>query len=192
MARIIATLAIVALVSTPAFADIKIGDKAPNFANLPGTDDEKYGLKDYKKDVLVVCITCNHCPVAVMYEDRNIEFAKNFGDKVDFVAINVNTGEQDRMPKMKERAKDKGFNFSYLFDESQEIARQLGAKVTPEYYVFNKDRELIYRGAMDNSNNAKNADENYLKAAVEAALKGSKPETVSTKARGCGVRYTSK
>lgn len=190
MARIVAALALVAFVSAPALAaPIKIGDKAPEFKNLPGTDDEKHGLKDYKKDVLVVCITCNHCPVAVAYEDRNIKFAKNYAEKVDFVAINVNPGEADGLPKMKERAKDKGFNHDYLIDESQQIARQLGARVTPEYYVFNKDRELIYHGAMDDSNNASKVEKTFLADAVEAALKGTKPETVETKARGCGVRF---
>src|SRR4051794_17952237 len=74
---------------------IKIGDAAPTFTGLPGVDGKKHALADYKQDVLVVCITCNHCPVAVAYEDRIINFVKKYGSKVGFVAINVNNLEAD-------------------------------------------------------------------------------------------------
>src|SRR5205823_1502121 len=128
-----------------------IGSSAPNFKDLPGVDGKKHALSDYKKDVLVICITCNHCPVAVAYEDRIIEFNKKYGKKIDFVAVNVNNLEADKLDKMKIRAQEKGFNFPYLYDESQELARSLNAKVTPEFYVFNKDRKLVYWGPLDNS-----------------------------------------
>ena len=94
---------------------IKIGAAAPTYANLPGVDGKSHSLADLKdKDVVVLVITCNHCPVAVGYEDRIVEFAKKHagsGSKVGFVAINVNTIEADKLPRMVERAKEKGFNF---------------------------------------------------------------------------------
>ena len=111
---------------------------------------------------------------------------------LDFVAINVNNNEADKLPKMIERAKEKGFNFDYLYDPSQQIGKQLGARVTPEFYVFNKDRELVYHGAMDENNNAAKAGTNFLAEAVQATLEGGEVKTAETRARGCGVQYESR
>src|SRR5207302_11015687 len=98
---------------------LNIGDAAPVFSGLEGTDGRSHSLADFKdKDVLVVAVTTNHCPVAMAYEDRLAVFGKKHAgpdSKVGFIAINVNTGEEDRLPKMTERAKDKGFSFPYAF-----------------------------------------------------------------------------
>jgi peroxiredoxin len=168
---------------------LNVGDAAPSFSKLEGVDGKMHSLSDLKKDVAVVIITCNHCPVAVAYEDRIIDFTKKFGDKVDVVAINVNNLEADKLPAMKVRAKDKGFNFSYIYDPTQQIGKAYGASVTPEFFVIGKDRKITYMGAMDDSNNPASAKTNYLEAAVEAALKGSAPATKETRARGCSVKY---
>jgi peroxiredoxin len=174
---------------------LKIGDAAPDFSALPGVDGKEHALSDYKdKDVLVVVITCNHCPVAVGYEDRIVSFTKKYaGDaksKVGVVAINVNNLEADKLDKMKIRAEEKGFNFPYLYDASQKVGRSLGASVTPEFYVFNKDRKLVYHGSMDNSQT--NPTKNYLEPAVDSALKGETPAVQETKAFGCSVKYEKK
>jgi len=184
----------IGLVNAGGANKLEIGAPAPTFTGLPGIDGKKYSLGDFKdKDVLVVCITCNHCPVAVAYEDRMIDFAKKHaGDKgkVAFVAINVNTGEADRLDKMQIRAKERGFNFTYLYDESQQIARALNASVTPEFYVFNKERKLVYWGSMDDRQNE--PTKSYLEPAVQSALKGETPVVARTKAFGCGVQYNAK
>jgi peroxiredoxin len=196
MIRPAAVLMAVVALTLPAVAGefnkkLNIGDPAPVFKDLEATDGHKYSLDSFKdKDVLVVCITCNHCPVAVAYEDRLINFAKKYGgkdSKVGLIAINVNNLEADKLPKMKERANEKGFNFVYAYDPSQKIGRDLGASVTPEFFVFGKDRKVIYMGAMDDSQNSPKV--NYLEAAVEAALKGETPKTKETRARGCSVKY---
>jgi peroxiredoxin len=180
----------------PAFAGqfnkkLSIGDTAPDFSKLEGVDGKTYSLDTFQdKDVIVVCITCNHCPVAVAYEDRIISFAKKHAgpdSKVAFIAINVNNLDADKLPRMKERAKEKGFNFPYVYDPSQKVGRDLGASVTPEFFVYNKDRKLVYMGALDDSQS--NPKVNYLEPAVEAALKGETPKTQETRARGCGVKY---
>jgi peroxiredoxin len=172
---------------------LNIGDAAPAWENLPGTDDKTHSLADLKgKDVVVVVFTCNSCPVAVGYEDRIIALAQKYAGKegkVAVVAINVNVIEEDRLPKMRERAKEKGFTFPYLFDETQKIARAYGALYTPEFFVLNKDRKVVFMGAMDNKNKAEDAKINYLEPAVEAALKGDKPQTAETQGRGCLIRY---
>jgi peroxiredoxin len=169
---------------------ISIGDSAPQFS-AKGTDGKDYTLDSFKdKDVLVICVTCNHCPVAVAYEDRIIDFAKKHAGKVGFVAINVNLGEDDLLPKMKDRAKEKGFNFPYAIDETQKVGRDLGASRTPEFFVFNKDRKLVYQGAMDDDMSEPKV--NYLAAAVDATLKGARVATAETRVRGCPVQYTNK
>ncbi len=161
---------------------VKVGDAGPDFTNLPGTDETNHSLADFKKDVVVVIITCNHCPTAVAYEDRIIAFTKKYGDKVDVVAINVNNQEADKLPAMKVRAKEKGFNFTYLYDESQKIGKALGATVTPEFFVLNKERQIAYLGAFDN----KKIDptENYLEPAVAALLTGKTVAKTETKPFG--------
>jgi peroxiredoxin len=171
---------------------VNIGDAAPVFTALPGVDDKTHSLSDYKdKDVLVLCITCNHCPVAVAYEDRMIDFAKKHAGKVAFVAINVNNIDADKLPKMKERAKEKGFTFDYLYDSSQKIGKELGASVTPEFFVYNKDRKLVYMGSMDDSMDKGKVKENHLEQAVTAALSNSMPKVKETRPKGCGVKYDS-
>ena len=98
---------------------IKIGTKAPNFSGLETADGKSVSLADFKsKDVLVICVTCNHCPVAVAYEDRLIDFAKKHAgkdSKVGFLAVSVSTREDDSIAKMTERAKSKGFNFTWMY-----------------------------------------------------------------------------
>src|SRR5262245_47610133 len=92
----VAALALVSCVQAGDNAKIKIGDPCPNFTDLPGVDGKKHSLKDFKQDVLIIAITCNHCPVAVAYEDRIINFVKkNASDKIGLVAINVNNIEAD-------------------------------------------------------------------------------------------------
>ncbi|MBI3462844.1 MAG: thioredoxin family protein [Planctomycetes bacterium] len=172
---------------------LNYGDAAPAWSNLPGVDGKQHSLADLKdKQLVVVVFTCNSCPVAVDYQDRIIAFAKKHAgpnDPVAVVAINVNKIEADSLPRMKERAEEKGFPFPYLFDETQKIARDYGATYTPEFFVLNKDRKVVYMGGMDDSSNPATVTTNYLEPAVAAALRGEKPATVETVARGCTIRY---
>jgi peroxiredoxin len=172
---------------------LSVGDPAPAWTDLPGTDGKKHSLSDLKdKSVIVVAFTCNSCPVAESYEDRNIDFAKKYSQRVAFVAINVNTIEDDRLPKMTERAKDRGFPFVYLYDESQRIAREFGAMYTPEFFVIDKDRKIAYMGAMDEKAPPAAAGKLFLEQAIEGVLAGKKPAIGETLARGCRIRYDRK
>lgn len=164
---------------------IAMGEVCPAFTDVLGADGKKHSLSEFKKDVAVLVVTCNTCPVAVAYEGRIVAFAAKNKDKVDFVAINLTDG----LAKMAERAKEAGFIFPYLFDESQQIASSLGATQTPHFFVLDKNRKLVYRGAMDDKNDAANVKKNYLDAAVAAVQAGEAPETPETNARGCNVSY---
>lgn len=172
---------------------LNIGDKAPAWVDLPGVDGKKHSLADLKdKEVVVVVFTCNSCPFAVDYEDRIIAFAKKYAGsdaKTAVVAINVNKVPDDSFEKMQQRAKTKGFPYPYLYDESQKIARDFGANFTPEFFVLNKERRVVYMGGMDDNSDPQAVKENFLNAAVEATLSGKKPEKTETLARGCRVRY---
>ncbi len=170
------------------------GDAAPAWTALPGVDDRQHSLTDLKdKAVVVVVFTCNSCPVAADYEDRLIAAAKKYADQgVAFVAINVNRIDEDSLANMKERAKQKGYPFPYLQDETQEIGRKYGASFTPEAFVLSKDRKVVYMGGIDDSSDPKGVKNHYLVPAIEAALKGAKPEKAETVAIGCRVRYERK
>ena len=126
------------------------------------------------------------------YESRLIAFAEEFcgpDGKAALVAINVNRVPEDSFEKMQARARAQGFNFPYLYDESQQIARQFGALYTPEFFVLNKERKVVYMGAMDDSPQKAQVTQLYVRPAVEAALEGKSPEVAETPAKGCAVRY---
>lgn len=172
---------------------LKIGDEAPSWVDLIGTDDEKHSLADLKdKQVVVVCFTCNSCPYAVDYEDRIIEFHKKYAERkegVSLIAINANLKPAERLDKMKERAKAKEFPFPYLMDETQKVAASYGANFTPEFFVLNKDRRIVYMGALDDQTQADKVEQRFVELAVEAALKNELPATTTNPARGCSIPY---
>ncbi len=173
---------------------LKIGDKAPDFKDLPGVDGKKHSLSDYADAKFVVVVfTCNHCPVSKAYEDRIIQFQADYKDKgVQVVAINPNSPKivpDDSFDKMIERAKEKGFNFPYVLDETQEVARNYGATCTPHFFVLDQQRTVVYMGAMDDNNNPAKVKEHWLLDAIDALLAGKTPPKQVTQQRGCSVKW---
>jgi len=142
---------------------------------------------------VVLVVTSNECPFAQDYEDRIIAFAKKYatGEKarVALVAISVSLEPDDRPEKMKERAKEKGFTFPYLHDETQAIGRALGASTTPEFFLLDKDRKIVYTGAMDDHSKVAKVKVKYLEDAVNALLEGKKIAVAETRPIGCAVEY---
>jgi peroxiredoxin len=202
MARSISLFASLLLLAMPAAAGpgkynkvLAPGDRAPAWENLEGTDGKKHSLADLKdKDLVVVVFTCNSCPVAAAYEDRIIAFTGKYAGKPDakvaVVAINVNTNKDDALPAMKARAQKRKFNFTYLYDPSQQIARKYGAFFTPEFFVLDKDRKVVYSGAMDNRAPPGVPTADYLAPAIESALSGKSPGTSETSAAaGCKIKF---
>jgi peroxiredoxin len=169
-----------------------IHDQIEGWGELPGTDGQLYSMSDFSQyDVLVVVFTCNSCPYAVDYEDRINTLAKKFQDKklkAALVAINANKIEADQMPAMKERAGEKSFCFPYLHDESQQVPKKFGAVRTPEFYVLNKERRIVYMGAMDDNTNEAAVAHKYVEAAVEEALAGREVTKAETAPVGCLIR----
>ena len=171
---------------------LDIKDPAPKWEALPATNGKRIAFDDFKtKQVLVVVFTCNSCPYAVDYEDRLNAFAKKYtgeGMSVALVAINVNKVEEDLLPAMKVRATEKRFAFPYLFDETQMIAKKFGAGYTPECFVLNQKREVIYMGAIDDSPDKTKVKVKYLENAVAAAFTGELPKVTETVPIGCRIR----
>jgi len=183
----IAVLALVVILS-PARAEdkkVNIGDPMPAFS-VVGVDDKEYTPDKFKnKDVLVIAIVSNTSPASRAYEDRLIAFSKNYmGEKsrVGVIAINVDQGDGNTLAKMKDRVGTKGYNFVYCLDEKQKIAHELGATATPEFFVFNKERKLVYHGALDDD--AQKPKTNWVEAAVIATLNGEKVAVPDTKPHG--------
>ncbi len=172
---------------------LNVGDAAPVWKDLSGTDGKKHSLADLKgKKVVVLVFTCNSCPVAIDYENRIIELAKKHAGpkgQVEVVAVNVNTVPEDSLARMTERAKEKGYPFPYLFDGSQKIARDYGATFTPEFFVLDEQRKIVYMGAMDDNGDEAKRKIDYVEAAIVATLAGKKVEVTETVGRGCFVRY---
>jgi len=183
---------------------LRIGDESPTWKELPATDGKTYSFDSFKKaEVLVVVFTCNSCPYSVDYEDRIVKLSKHYQQqekdfekeskkehaKVSVVAINVNLVKEDLLPAMKERAEKKEFNFPYLFDECQQTAKDFGATFTPEFFVLNRERNVVYMGALDDNTDAKKVRRRHVYEAIEATLAGKEIKVAETVAIGCGVRY---
>ena len=174
--------------------NLKIGDEAIPF-KLLGVDGKEHSLDDYKsKNAVVVIFTCNHCPYARAWEDRIVQIQADYGIKgVQLVAINANDASkypEDSFPKMKERAQEKSFNFPYLHDETQKVARTYGAERTPEIFLFGKNSVLRYHGAVDdNYDDPKAVKEHYLRKAIDLVLAGKPIAMEQTKPVGCTIKW---
>lgn len=195
-----ALVLLAAFFSMAAFAPAtgyEVGSKATDF-KLKNIDDKEVSLADFKEAKgFIVVFTCNHCPFSKKYENRLIALDKRFKRQgYPVVAINPNdevSHPEDSFEKMKERAKEKGFTFPYLRDESQQIATTYGAAKTPHVYILKKegaDLVVKYIGAIDdNSDNEKEVKEKYVESAVNNLLAGKEVNPSVTKAIGCGIKW---
>lgn len=195
MRKLITTIVLITITSISAVAQTgyKIGDTATDF-KLKGTDDKIHSLADIKDAKgYIVIFTCNHCPFSIAYEDRIIALQAKYKEKgYPVIAINPNDPDvnpDDSFDKMKVRAKEKGFNFPYLFDEGQKIYPQYGATKTPHVFLLDKNRVVKYIGAIDDSaRDAAAVEVKYLENAIDALLAGDTPNPATTKAIGCSIK----
>lgn len=175
-------------------ATLQIGSKAPDF-KLPGVDDKVYSLASFDdKKGLIIIFSCNHCPYVQAYEERIKAIQKDYENKgIQIVAINSNDSDQyedDSFEHMKFRSKQKGFNFLYLRDEDQSAARAYGASHTPQIFLFNSDKVLIYSGKIDdNWKEEQKVQTRYLRNAIDEFLKGEEISIPETFSMGCTIKW---
>lgn len=175
---------------------VEVGETAPNF-KLKNVDGKYVSLKDYQNEKgVIVIFTCNHCPFSVAYEDRIIALQKKYKSMgFPVVAINPNDSKDypaDNFANMKIRAKEKDFNFPYLFDAGQKIFPQYGATRTPHVYLLQtsgNQHKVAYIGAIDNNyQDGSKASEKYVENAIDQLLKGQAVAVKETKAIGCSIK----
>lgn len=173
-----------------------VGDAASDF-KLKNVDGKFVSLADYPNTKgFIIIFTCNHCPYAKAYQDRIIELDKKYETQgYPVIAISPNDPEivpEDSFENMVLVAKEKGFTFPYLFDATQEVYRQYGAKRTPHVYLLQKKGGSLivqYIGAIDdNYEDASQVKTPYLANAVDALLAGRTPDPTFTKAIGCSIK----
>ena len=170
-----------------------LGTPAPDFV-LPEPDtNRKWALADFREEAMVVVFTCNHCPYAQAVEDRIIALARQFQNKVDFVAISANDVDNfpdDAPGKMAQRAREKGYPFPYLYDESQAVAQAYGAACTPDFFLYGPERQLAYRGRLDdNWQEPEKVQRHELRDAIEAVLTSKPVAKQQLPALGCNIKW---
>lgn len=176
---------------------LEIGSKAPDF-NLPATDGKNYKLSDFQEnDYLVIFFTCNHCPYVIGSDEVTRLSAEKFSSRgVQFIAINSNspnTYPVDDFPHMVRRMEQYTFPWVYLHDNKQDIARAYGALVTPHFYVFDKERKLVYTGrATDSPRDASRISINNLDITLQQLLDREEVSTPLTNPIGCNIKWEGK
>jgi len=173
---------------------LDIGEPAPDFS-LPGIDGRTYSLENFSEaKLLIVAFLCNHCPYVVGSEQRINDLFAHYNPRgVAMVAINSNATENhpdDDFEHMKTKARQAGYKFPYLRDESQQVAKAYGALRTPHFFVFDADRRLRYTGRMDDNPREPGEETTHeLRDALDAVLAGKEPPVAKTNPIGCNVKW---
>jgi peroxiredoxin len=173
---------------------MRIGDEFIPF-DLEGVDGRTHSSADYtNRKALALIFSCNHCPYVRAWEDRMVQIQADYASQeVQLVAVSANDAEkypQDGLPAMKARAEEKGFNFPYLYDETQALAHAYGASRTPEVFLFDAQRQLRYHGAIDdNYEDAAAVQQHYLRDALDSILAGRDPALTETPPVGCTIKW---
>lgn len=174
---------------------LELGTSAPDFS-LPDTEGRTVGLEDFKDtQALLVAFVCNHCPYVKHIKEGFLAFAREYQPKgLGIVAISSNdvaNYPDDSPEKMAEEVKEFNYPFPYLYDESQEVAKAYRAACTPDFFVFDKDRKLAYRGQFDDSRPKSDVPVTGkdMRAAVDAVLAGKEAPTDQKPSMGCNIKW---
>jgi len=174
---------------------LELGTSAPNFSLIDPATNKQVSLADFEGQPLLVAFICNHCPYVILLKDAFTKFAKNYQAKgLKVVAINANdvaNYPDDSPEKMVEDVKEFGYTFPYLFDETQEVAQQYQAACTPDFFMFDADHKLYYRGQFDDARPntdipATGAD---MVNAADALLAGQAAPAQQKASLGCNIKW---
>ncbi len=174
---------------------LELGTPAPDF-QLKDTEGNNVGLSDFSdKSALLVVFMCNHCPYVIHIADAFSAFANEYQPKgLGIVAISANDAANypdDGPEKMAEEAKTRGYTFPYLYDEDQEVAKAYRAACTPDFFLFDGGRKLVYRGQFDASRpgNDKAVTGTDLRQAADNVITGQKPDAEQVPSMGCNIKW---
>ncbi|MBN1123875.1 MAG: redoxin domain-containing protein [Sedimentisphaerales bacterium] len=196
----------ISLIPEKEIKTLAIGAQAPDFS-LPGVDGRIWSLRDFSEaKILAIIFTANHCPTAQAYEDRIMGLVRDYGSKgVAVVAISPNDPKAVRLDElgytdlgdsfrdMVYRAKQKNFNFPYLYDgQTQAVSRIYGPRTTPHVFLFDRDRKLRYTGRIDNNERIGKATEHNLQNALDALLADQPVSVETTPTFGCSIKWAEK
>ncbi len=176
---------------------LELGFEMPEFRLLNTVDNSWFDSKNLPKNkAKLVMFICNHCPFVIYLQAEILRLAQDYFDKISIVAISANDAlqyPQDAPQEMTKLAQKLGFNFPYLFDERQEIAKAFNAACTPEFYLFNTKNKLIYRGRFDDSTpqNQKKPSGNELRAAINCFLENKEISKMQNPSMGCNIKWKS-
>jgi thiol-disulfide isomerase/thioredoxin len=182
------------MVQTPSTM-LPLGTAAPGFLLAEPASGRVWSLTDFQSDALVIMFICNHCPFVIHVRDEITRLARDYAPRgVDFVAINANSVEshpQDGPSHMAELARELGWNFPFLFDDTQAVAKAYHAACTPDFFVFDRAHALRYRGQLDDSrpSNGKPVTGADLRAAIDAVLAGKAAASEQRPSIGCNIKW---
>ncbi len=185
----------VAALTITSLAAIDIGDPWVDAdVKMKNVDGSKVSINDIKgKKGTLVIFTCNHCPFVIDWQTRMVELANTYGKKgfgIIFINSNDSATQGDSYEEMQQFAKENGYQFPYVVDETSQVAQNFGAKKTPDVFLFDATGELAYHGAVDdNGRNPERVQKTYLKDALEALLAGKQVAVQETKAVGCSIKF---
>ncbi len=170
-----------------------LGDTVPAFG-LPDTEGRRHSAPlDEAPPATVLTVTCMHCPYVIAWNPRLRVAAEEYGPRgVRFLGIHSNDASRypaDSIDHIRRFVRDQDWPYPFLHDESQEVARALGAEVTPHVFVLDGEQRLVYRGAPDADHQDPAQDAAWLREALDAVLAGDEPERAETPARGCSIKW---
>jgi peroxiredoxin len=174
---------------------LPLGATVPDFT-LPDIYGGKISFSDFRdKKAVLVMFMCNHCPYVQHVRDEVIDLSKEYQHK-DVVIIGINSNDfrtypDDSPEKMREEAEKYGYTFPYLFDASQQVAKAFHAACTPDFFLFNRDRKLVYRGQLDDGRpgNGKPVTGADLRKALDAILEGKPATGIQKPSMGCNIKW---
>jgi peroxiredoxin len=172
---------------------LPLGSPAPDF-DLLGIDGEHHSLASYDgAELLALIQSCNHCPYVLAWEGRMVALQDDYRERgLRLVAFNSNDSSRypmDSFESMVAHGSESGLNFDYLHDAEQSLARALGSERTPEVFLFDRDRRLVYHGAIDDNRDDSAVGRRYLAEALDGLLQGREPEILETPPVGCTVKW---